>query len=95
MADKIYGGALQGIRVIDWTQFAAGPAATSLLGSLGAEVIHVEALGRGDGARGTAKLYGVNCKLKANKTVTFENWNRNKKSIAIDLKKQNGRKIIR
>ena len=86
--------ALEGIRVIDWTQFAAGAATSNLLGALGAEVIHVEALSVGDGGRGVIRLYGVNCVLEGSRTVTFENWNRNKKSLAINLKHETGRQIL-
>jgi len=85
---------LEGIRVIDWTQFTAGPAATQLLGSLGAEVIKIEMPERGDPGRGNYHVYGVDCRLPGNNCVTFVNHNRNKKSLTLNLNSETGRQIL-
>ena len=50
---------LEGIRVLDWTQFVAGPAAGCRLATLGAEVIHLEQAGVGDGSRGVTTVLGI------------------------------------
>ena len=85
---------LEGIRVIDWTQFTAGPAATQLLGSLGADVIKIEMPERGDPGRGNFRVYGVDCRLPENKCVTFENHNRNKRGVTLNLNSEVGRQIL-
>ncbi|MDT2005555.1 CoA transferase [Rhodococcus opacus] len=79
---------LEGIRIIDLTTFLSGPSATQLLGDLGADVIKVEALG-GDSSRTIAgpELDGDSAYYLAN--------NRNKRSIAVDLKSPRGRDVVR
>lgn len=74
---------LEGIRVIDLTTFLSGPSATQLLGDLGADVIKVESLG-GDSSRSIAgpEIDNVSAYFLAN--------NRNKRSIAINLKTPEG-----
>ena len=79
-------GALTDIRVIDLTRVLAGPFTTMTLGDLGAEVIKVEPFG-GDEARGFGPF-------KEDVSGYFENVNRGKKSIAIDLKHPAGRDIL-
>jgi len=78
---------LEGIRVIDLTTFLSGPSATQLLGDLGADVIKVESLS-GDSSRAIAgpEIDDVSAYYLAN--------NRNKRSIAIDLKQPAGRDIV-
>ncbi len=70
--------ALEGIRVIDLTQFQQGPCATLLLADMGAEVIKVEARGIGDPGRrfGPFGPGGTSAYFEAN--------NRNKKSMTVD-----------
>lgn len=85
---------LEGIRVIDWTQYVAGPAAACRLGALGAEVIHVEQPGKGDAARGVKSFMGIDQVLSTGGSAEFEYWNYNKKSITVDLRKEKGREII-
>ncbi len=75
---------LAGIRVVDLTQVVAGPYATMNLGDLGAEVIKVEAVGRGDRSRGIEPT-----------PAYFDAVNRNKHSLAVDLKTDAGRDIVR
>jgi crotonobetainyl-CoA:carnitine CoA-transferase CaiB-like acyl-CoA transferase len=85
---------LDGIRVVDWTIFQQGPVASSMLGDLGAEVIKIEELGKGDPARGLAGVAGLNAGLPGGRTYYFEVHNRNKKSVALDLKKPRSRELI-
>ncbi|MFC2022531.1 CoA transferase, partial [Chloroflexota bacterium] len=85
---------LQGIRVVDCSHWYVGPEAASLLGDMGAEVIHVEPLGSGEMTRGMLSLMGVSAKLPNGGSAIFLDHNRNKKSLALDLKKAEGREII-
>jgi crotonobetainyl-CoA:carnitine CoA-transferase CaiB-like acyl-CoA transferase len=85
---------LEGIRILDWTIERQGPAATGLLGDLGAEVIHVEQRGRGDSSRGMVRFAGVPMDLPGGRNASFEGANRNKKSISLDLKKERGREVM-
>ena len=81
-------GALDGIKVLDMTQAMSGPFATMLLGDLGAEIIKVEPP-EGDQTRSWAPPYmgGI--------SSYFMSTNRNKESISIDLKKPEGKEILR
>ena len=87
-------GALEGIRVVDWTQFMAGPSATKLLGALGAEVIHIERLGFGDSMRGTSRWAGLDYTLPGGRNVQMEIFNRNKKGLALNLQHERGKEIM-
>lgn len=78
--------ALEGIKVLDFTRVYSGPYCTMLLGDLGAEVIKVEAVGRGDDTRLFAPI-------KDGESGYFMYLNRNKKSLSLDLKAEKGRKI--
>ena len=82
--------ALEGIRVLDWTIWQQGPIGTALLGDLGAEVIKLEAL-EGDPGRGLVRLSGMGLADRPN--FYIEANNRNKKSLALDLKKPEAREI--
>ncbi|MDO8569025.1 MAG: CoA transferase [Dehalococcoidales bacterium] len=87
-------GLLEGIRVVDWTVYQVGPCATAMLADLGAEVIHVEEPEHGDLLRGNMTLGGVELVRPDGRQLNFEEHNRNKKGIAIDLKKKEGQDII-
>lgn len=77
---------LDHLTVIDVSQIRAGPWCTQLLGELGAEVIKIERPGIGDSSRAShPKQKGMG--------VNFIARNRNKKSVAIDLKTDRGRQI--
>jgi len=79
--------ALNGIKVLDLTRVLGGPYATQILADHGAEVIKVESK-IGDEVRGWGPPF-IN-----NMASYFINVNRNKKSIAIDLTKQEGKDLI-
>jgi formyl-CoA transferase len=80
---------LAGMRVLDVSQVMAGPFCCMLLGDLGADVIKVEAPEGGDQTRGA-----MGFKLKGSDSLGFLNMNRNKRSIAIDLKTDAGRAVF-
>jgi crotonobetainyl-CoA:carnitine CoA-transferase CaiB-like acyl-CoA transferase len=86
-------GVLDGVRVLDLSRVFAGPAATQVLGDLGAEVIKVEEPGRGDEARGFGVTKEVLERLGA--SPSFLALNRNKRSIALDLKSPAGLALAR
>jgi crotonobetainyl-CoA:carnitine CoA-transferase CaiB-like acyl-CoA transferase len=80
---------LEGVVVADLTQNVAGPFCTQTLGDMGAEVIKVERPGRGDDARAWAPPFW------GDESTTFLSMNRNKKSLALDLKRDGGLQILR
>jgi crotonobetainyl-CoA:carnitine CoA-transferase CaiB-like acyl-CoA transferase len=84
-------GALDGIRVIDLTQVLAGPFCTQILADHGAEVLKVEPL-RGDETRRLGP-YRADDELRAISGY-YQSVNRNKKSIALDLKTPEGRQVL-
>ena len=84
-------GPLEGIRVIDWTQWQMGTVAAAMLGDLGAMVIHIENRISGDAGRA---LNPTKFTLPHEKNVYFEVNNRGKKSITVDLTKEKGKEII-
>ncbi len=79
---------LEGIRVLDVSQVMAGPFCCMLLGDLGADVIKVEPPS-GDQTRSA-----MGFKLKGDDSLGFLNMNRNKRSIALDLKSDEDRRIF-
>jgi crotonobetainyl-CoA:carnitine CoA-transferase CaiB-like acyl-CoA transferase len=83
--------ALAGLKVIDFSQLLQGPYATQMLGDLGADVIKIERYGSGDIYRG---MTFFNQWIAGDESPCFMAWNRNKRSIAIDMKKEAGKKII-
>jgi crotonobetainyl-CoA:carnitine CoA-transferase CaiB-like acyl-CoA transferase len=86
-------GPLDGMRVIDWTMWQFGPLATMMLADLGAEVIKVESL-EGDHARQARRIGGVDLELGDGVNAYFTVLNRQKKSLAVDLKHPKGREIM-
>src|SRR5215510_450630 len=79
---------LQGIRVVDLSRFLVGPFCTQMLADMGAEVIKVEPLDGGDPVRaaGSNALSG--------ESLFFLARNRNKQSLALDLKQEAGREVV-
>jgi crotonobetainyl-CoA:carnitine CoA-transferase CaiB-like acyl-CoA transferase len=84
---------LEGIRVIDWTQWQQGPVAGMMLADLGADVIKVEEPVGGDPARGIERVAGL-VTFKTGRNAYFENNNRNKRGITLNLKTDRGREIL-
>ncbi|WP_417811474.1 CaiB/BaiF CoA transferase family protein [Thalassospira alkalitolerans] len=73
---------LEGLKVLDFSQFLAGPYCALKLADLGADVVKVERTGLGDLSR---YLYLTDTKIGGESTI-FHAINRNKRSVAVDLK---------
>ena len=78
---------LEGIRVLDFTQVELGPCCTQTLGDFGADVIKVERPGAGDLAR-------EHMKHPSGESAVFWSLNRNKRSVAIDVRSRLGQEAI-
>jgi len=87
---------LSGVRVLDLSRVLAGPWCTQVLGDLGADVVKVERPGQGDDTRGWGPPFlrdGLGA--ETNESAYFLGTNRNKRSIAIDLARPEGRELVR
>lgn len=84
--------ALQGIKVVDLSRMAPGPFCTMVLGDLGADVIRVEEPGGGRMARERSADVDEDA---AKRNAAFNALNRNKRSIALNLKDETARKVLR
>ena len=84
---------LDGIRIVEYGLFHAGPGANAILGDLGAEVIKIETAS-GDPERYWTDVAGYDLSLKNGESVIFEASNRNKKGICLDINQKKGRKIF-
>jgi len=82
---------LNGVRVVDLSQVLAGPFATYQLALLGAEVIKIERPDGGDWARGGGAAEGLE---DQGMSAGFLTQNANKKSVALDLKSEDGRAAV-
>ncbi len=85
---------LHGIRVLEWGTFHAGPGATAILADMGADVIKIEQPGTGDPTRKSKGYKDVDFNLPGGANLFYLGANRNKKSITIDLAKEEGRQIV-
>lgn len=89
-------GPLTGIKILDLSRVLAGPFCTQILGDYGAEIIKVEDVGRGDDTRHW-KTKGEENQWKDDigpMSNYFSAVNRNKRSISLDLKQSDGKKIF-
>jgi formyl-CoA transferase len=75
--------ALDGMRILDMTQYEAGPSCTQALAWLGADVVKVESPGIGDPGR-----------VLAGSDAYFWNWNLNKRSVVLNLRNPRGRQVL-
>lgn len=80
--------ALDGMRVLDLTQYEAGTSCTQALAWLGADVVKVERPGTGDPGRGAFDEYGFE------DSEYFMNWNSNKRSVTLALDTAEGRELL-
>lgn len=87
MANKPAWGPLQGVRVLDFSRILSGPYCSMMLGDWGADVVKIERPGTGDDTRqwGPPFVEG--------ESAYFLSVNRNKRSVAIDLRKPEGREV--
>jgi len=85
-------GPLSGLTVVDLTRILAGPYATMLLADLGARVIKVELPGQGDDTREVGPF--IEHETGGRTSAYFASVNRNKESIALDLKAEADRAIF-
>jgi len=86
---KEHSGPLAGVRVVDLTSVVFGPYATQIMADMGADVIKVEAPGRGDDMR------HISVGPVAGMSGLFVNINRGKRSIVLDLKSNEGKEHLR
>jgi crotonobetainyl-CoA:carnitine CoA-transferase CaiB-like acyl-CoA transferase len=82
--------ALEGVRVLDFTQMMMGPWATQFLGDMGADVVKIERPGGGEWERGLRAMG----ELLDGQSPFFLAMNRNKRSVAIDLKHPRARDVV-
>ncbi|MCC8195077.1 MAG: CoA transferase [Deltaproteobacteria bacterium] len=80
-------GPLEGVRVLDAAAVIAGPFGAAMLGDFGAEVIKVEMPGKGDSSRGMGPLL-------EGESLRWPTFARNKKTISLDLRKEDGKAIF-
>ena len=78
---------LSGIRVIDLTRILAGPFCTAMLADMGAEVIKIEPPGAGDPLRSQGAM-------RDGLSWYFANFNRNKRSVALNLRSEEGKAVL-
>ncbi len=81
-------GPLEGVMVVDLTQFVLGPYATQILGDLGAEVIKIEEPG------GDRQRHGGKAPRSKTMGPLYVALGRNKRSVGLDLKTAAGRKVL-
>ena len=82
---------LHGIRVVEAATFVAGPAAGTIMGDFGAEVIHIEPPDGGDPYR---NLYTLRPLPESEENYCWLLDSRNKKSVALNLKHTDGRAVL-
>ncbi len=87
MSDRLRQLPLAGIRVVEFTHMVMGPACGMVLADLGAEVIKVEPVGHGHAGDATRQLIGSGAGF-------FPLFNRNKKSLALDLQTPDGKQAV-
>ncbi|WOI57135.1 CoA transferase [Palleronia sp. LCG004] len=78
---------LSGVRVVDLTRILSGPFCSMLLGDLGADVVKVEPPGQGDPVRKQGEIVD-------GMSWYFAGFNRNKRSLALDLRSDDGREVL-
>lgn len=80
---------LSGIKILDLSRILAGPYCTQILGDLGADIIKIEQPGTGDASRGWGPPYAEG------ESAYYLSLNRNKRSLTLNLRSDEGREIAR
>ena len=86
-------GPLEGVRVIEYAVFHAGPCTASILGDLGADVIKIEA-GLGDPVRLWKKVAGFDMAMSNGESFMNHVSNRNKRGMRLNIKKKEGLEVL-
>jgi crotonobetainyl-CoA:carnitine CoA-transferase CaiB-like acyl-CoA transferase len=79
--------ALEGVTVVDFTRQMSGPYASLVLGDFGADVIKIESAPKGDGCRYIGNTF------VGGESTMFLTWNRNKRSVCLDLRQPEGLEV--
>lgn len=85
-------GCMDGVKIVEFGHVVAVPSAAAILADWGADVIKIETPGVGDQVRSTTSLEGG--KVTNGIHYIFETINRNKRSIAINVKSEKGREVV-
>ena len=89
-------GPLKGLRILDMSRILAGPTCTQILGDLGADVIKIERPGAGDDTRKWGPPYVKDSDGNdTSESAYYLCANRNKRSLTVDITKQEGQQLIR
>lgn len=86
-------GPLDGIKIVEYGVFHAGPGGSAILGDLGAEVVKIEA-GIGDPERYWTSVGGIDMSAPNGESLMYEVSNRNKKGIYLDITREQGREVL-
>jgi len=84
---------LEGIKIVEYGVFHAGPGGTAILGDLGADIIKIEA-GIGDPERYWTKIADLDMSMPNGESMWHEISNRNKRGIYLDIKTAKGKEIL-
>jgi crotonobetainyl-CoA:carnitine CoA-transferase CaiB-like acyl-CoA transferase len=85
---------LAGVRVVELTGWVAGPQAGVILGDLGADVVKVESPHAPDPTRSHTAAQGLSMRTASGHLMCWETFNRNKRSLALDLSTNEGQRVL-
>lgn len=85
---------LRGMRVVEVSHYVAGPVAGMILADLGSDVIKIESPTVPDPTRSYVNVQGLSMVTKDGKRLMWESFNRNKRSLTLDLKSEQGRAVL-
>jgi crotonobetainyl-CoA:carnitine CoA-transferase CaiB-like acyl-CoA transferase len=85
---------LAGVRVVELTGWVAGPQAGVILGDLGADVVKVESPHLPDPTRSHTAAQGLSMRTESGHLMCWETFNRNKRSLALDLSSDEGQRVL-